>query len=697
MSVPTRKLTLEVAVVLTLLMLCYIRASQAFPFYYAWDMDWTTTLDALVIQSGDLPDHVNHTAFGMYLLLAWSHRLASALGHVSFLDLSDVAAAGNPLVGVAELADFFRAHTPVVLVTIVLAQLAGLAGVARLATGGERGARAVVASRPFLLLVLLLLGVQESAFYHAPLIRSELYSLLFWCLSFAAGVAALRARSRRTSALRFGLCGLLLALSWSTKLQSLLLVGWLVLLLVALRELGWSRSPIVGLEPARGRARFVPGLCLFAPAALLVQSAARFEVPQGMATFVESYPPNSAALLVLTAFAAPFLLAAVHRRSPALEALLAGALVAALLHLLVYADPRTGWSYLLVDTKMLLFRTNYQSLSLLDPIRLSRRLVAEWAGAPALFAVHGCVLALALRVPRTGRARALLVLLEFGLLCHIGLATRDIMRDAIWVRLPLVLWTLVLALSLLARPRAKPARLAGVLLLLALALLSQARQVVLLPSRLDTHLIEYNWTVWRWAQGVYSGEHRRYNALIAEKVDPAAPARWLQVAAAQARDWAQARRDLGHALVNQEESFRDVTSAAEGFALPHGAERLVAVSSDLRGGLIVRPSVWTPTGPRMDGPSVRALRQDPEARPVALTSPPAAPRLALLGRPDLDVVLFLPAGAPTPPGWTAGPEQLDVATAAGLARFNAFRADLYGEVETSLLRGGAFVLVKRRF
>lgn len=691
--------SLPFAVVLLLLTLGYFRVSQAYPFYYAWDMDWTTTLDALLLQSGELPHHVNHTGFGMYLVLAWTHRLASALGHVSLRDMSDLAGPGNPLVGIAELADFFRAHTPLVLAAVALAQVVALSWIARLATAGDAARASVVRAAPFLLLVLLLVGVQDSAVYHAAFIRTEVYSLLFWSLALAAGVAALRARSRRTGALRFGLCGLLLALSWTTKLQSLLLVGWLLLLLLLLRELRGARSPVVRVEPAAGPGRFVPGLCLFAAVGLLVGGAAAFDVPRGLSTFVESYRMNSAAVLLLAAYLTPLLLAFSGRRLPALDALLAGALVVGPLHLLIYAAPRTGWTYLLVDAKLLLFRTNYQSLALVDPVRLALRLVDEVARAPGLFVVHGCLLVLALRARRARRLRALLLLVEVGLLCHIGLATRDHLRDILWTRLPLVLWTIVLSISLLASARASRGRVAGVLSLLVLALLAQALGVVRLTSRLDAHLLTYNWSVGRWFEGVYDGRHRDYTALVEERVDRTDVARWARAASTQARDWAQARRDLEHALANHEGSLRDITCAEVGFRLPHDTARLEAVPDDLRGGLLFRPPAWAPTTRLFHERSFQATtRTSPEAQATPRTPPPTEPpRLALLGRPDLDVVLFLPAGAQAPAGWAAGPEQVEVATASGPARYDAFRPDLYGEVEVTRLAGGAFVLIKRRF
>lgn len=676
---PSRRgLGLETIIGVALLALLYAHIRQQVPFFHAWDMDWTTALDVLVIQSGGLPDHVNHPGFAMYLLLTWSHRAAFALDQVSFLDLEDVRQAGNPIVGAAELTEYLRAHSPLVLVVLVLAQVFALAGVARMAgVRGDALRGSWARSGLFPLLVLLLVGVQEGVLFHAGLIRSEVYAVLFWCLALVAGVAALRARTRRTSALRFGLCGLFLAVSWTTKLQGLLLIAWLLLLLLVLRELGWSRSPILALEPARGRFRLLPGVALLAPAVLLILGASRAVAQPGMATFVESYSANSAALLLLAAFSAPLVLASFQRRLPALDALLAGALGAALLHLLIYADLRTGLDYLLLDAKMLLFRTNYQSLDRLDPLRALTRLAEEAAAAPGAFVVHGCLLALAVRGLRSRRLEGWVLLAELGLLCHIGLATRSTANDAIWSRLPLGVWTVILAITVLARPRSTPTRVAGVFGLLALALLAQAREA-LAPAPPNVRALEYNWQVERWLEGVYS-DGDGYAQLIAVKADPADRDEWGRVAAALARDWAQTNRDLRHTLFNQPgASLRDLTTAHEGFVLPHDdGARLVAVPTALRGGFLVRPAAWTPR---------------------VLADGVLPPSVAVVGRPDLEVVLFLPAGAPAPPvWWVAGPEHIDVATPSGVARFDAFRAGLYGEVDVSRLGGGAFVLVKRRF
>lgn len=679
---------LALAALACLLLLAYGQVNRAYPFYYLWDMDWTTTLDLLLIRSGQLPDHVNHTGFGMYLVLSWSHAVAHALGQVSLLDLSDVHAAGNPLLGAAELTDFVRAHTPFVLVMSVLAQLAVVRGVARLAR--PRVGPEVTVSAWFAALVLLVLGMQDGLFYHATVVRTELYSLLFWSLGAWAAVAALRARSRRTSGLRFSLCGALLALSWSTKLQSLILIGWLLIACALVRELGWARSPLVRLEPAAtGRGRLASGLVLFAAFALVAAAAKAAVVPPGVATFTEGYRFNSAALLALVAYALPLLLAITGRRLVALEALLGGGLAAFGLHFLVYASPLAGWVYLLVDTKMLLFRTTYQNLDRLDVLVVLERLTTELRDAPATYVVHAGVFALALRATRHPRCRALLLLTELVLLLHIALATRTILRDVIWCRLPVVLWSIALCTALLARRRSPPWGVMGLLLLL---LAAQVGQTWRLPAQVRTLYVDYGWRVDYWATFVYSGGQRRYAALVAPKIDPLDGGRWLEAAAGHARAWAQAKGDLRHVLVGHAADLRDVTTAREGFVLPRNdAARLTAVPPHLRGGLIVRPASSRPTVVDLGGAS---------AREFGATAGRADAREALgvLGRPDLDVVLFLPADTATPAGWVEGPEAIEVTGPTGPHRFRAHRPrERYGEVDPSRFDGGAFVLVKPRF
>ncbi len=86
----------------------YLWISQRYPFYFIWDMDLTTAIDTVLINSGLLPDHILHPGFGMYLALASSAKLAHHFAGLSILNLGDIASSLNPLVGMAELTDFIK-------------------------------------------------------------------------------------------------------------------------------------------------------------------------------------------------------------------------------------------------------------------------------------------------------------------------------------------------------------------------------------------------------------------------------------------------------------------------------------------------------------------------------------------------------------------------------------------------------------
>src|SRR6516162_6405961 len=98
----------------TITLIFFLIRSIRYPFYFIFDMDHTTMLDMLLINSGRLPDHLNHTALGMYVFMRLTSSVASALGVLTTFRLEDVGAALNPLLPVAELTTFLRLHSPFV-------------------------------------------------------------------------------------------------------------------------------------------------------------------------------------------------------------------------------------------------------------------------------------------------------------------------------------------------------------------------------------------------------------------------------------------------------------------------------------------------------------------------------------------------------------------------------------------------------
>src|SRR5215213_10476659 len=80
----------------------FVWVSERYPFYFIWDMDHSAALDLLLINNGLLPDHINHTGLGMYLLTRLTSLVSWSIGTLSTLRFDNVAAALNPLLPIAE-------------------------------------------------------------------------------------------------------------------------------------------------------------------------------------------------------------------------------------------------------------------------------------------------------------------------------------------------------------------------------------------------------------------------------------------------------------------------------------------------------------------------------------------------------------------------------------------------------------------
>ena len=98
-ALPGRALVTWVVVALLVagLVSLYQQASRKYPYYFIWDMDLSTAIDTALINSGRTPDHINHTAFGMYLVSKHATWWGKQLGLLSVADLDDVFGSLNPV------------------------------------------------------------------------------------------------------------------------------------------------------------------------------------------------------------------------------------------------------------------------------------------------------------------------------------------------------------------------------------------------------------------------------------------------------------------------------------------------------------------------------------------------------------------------------------------------------------------------
>lgn len=625
-----------------LLAMAYFAVSRSYPYYFLWDMDLVVGLDSLLIGGGLLPDHIHHTGFGMYLLLSWLHRGAYAWGLVSVLDLGQMAQALNPLAVLAELIDFLRRLSP----------LAGL-GLVLLLWSSLR-----VMFRPGLVLGLLSLGVLgllPALIYQAALIRTELYSLLFWAGAVLALVLAARSGNGRRPAW-LAAAGLLLALALLTKVQAAFYVAAAPLLYL-LAGFARGEEP-TALLPAPSRRAAILALVLalanLAAFAGLLWRAYPLPIPEGIGAFMFRFEigltkralAGLALLAGLVLYQAWGLLAS-RRDSRCLAAanglswLLAGFLAAFALHFFVLDDPALAWRYLLLDFKMTFLREGFR-LGLLS----LRWDLLSYAWLTVLVHLAALGLLAWANAQRQSQAlrRVLVTALLLSALAFAGMlfADRFILRDLIWVQTLLDLLTLAYLLSaarFMAFRRAWPlaaGALAGVLLLGGLL------GSLDMPARIDANLSKYGWSPPRYFYGVFGANQRRFDQIMRERYGGRdLPASWaFSQLGAQAYRHAEIRRLWGFVLRNLEPDLKRVGAVLAGQPVWVGRPgwRITAAPPELARSLLLDTSGLRPSS---HGFLRRKLIQEHSEYLDKAAPAPLRPSLAVLPRGDLQVYVFV--------------------------------------------------------
>ncbi|MCB2227437.1 MAG: glycosyltransferase family 39 protein [Desulfarculaceae bacterium] len=630
---------LGAGVIAAALVLAYWFLSVAYPYYYIWDMDLICAQDTLLINSGLLPDHVHHTGFGMYLILAWATRLGAALGLVSAMDLPQLIASLNPLAPLAELTDYLRRLSPLAGLGLVLLLWSALRNMLRPGALGS-------------LIALAALGLMPGLMYQVAIVRTEAYSMFFWSGAVLALVLAARAGAWGR-ALGVGLAGVLLGLCLLTKMQAGLYVAAAPLFYVMSAALK-PGGPKPSLRPGGGPLLAL-GLALAALAAtiLLVALALPLPVAPGVGAFMSHYQVAVSGRVILlmagmALLAGALLWSLVRRRqaawldAAALLSWLAFGFVAGLgLHFALYADPATAWHYLLLDFKMAFLRVGFGFEGLWPRLQL---LAFCW---PTVFAQLASLALLAWAARRRLYPSLSFFALALGaaaLLAYASILTTDrfILRDLLWAELLLGLLALA-ALLALARFQAfsLPWRWGALALagLLALANLGGALHTT---ARLDANYNLYGWSTQRFFHGVYSHNQRRFYDIFR--------AAYPGQSEAQVADGPLGAQALNHARISRELAFvfptLPLNLRSAGAALPgrplwiaRPKWHLASVSPQLCGALLVDASAAPPSSKGFLQPAL--VRDHSEELDKSAPAPPIA-SLAVLPRPGLEVYLFLP-------------------------------------------------------
>lgn len=642
----TRWHAIGAATIIGLSLAFALSVSRALPYYFLWDMDLTASIDTLVLNGGRIPVHINHPGFGLNLVQALTQRVAHATGHLSLLELTDLARSLDPLAAMAEYTEFVRRHSPFIAVAIVVVLWGALRELLRPGPWADLG-------------MLALLATQDGLFYQAGLVRTETYAILFWSIAVFLIVRACRGplNGRRTVAFVFA--GVFLGLAFLTKLQ---VIFYLVAApLLALRAAASSEGLV---EPFAARTkREAYGSAASGLLALILFGAlllyAHF-VPGPFylehQIFTQEIRFSAFGLATLALYVAvPFLLVLLLVRekwtSPSFAflrmsaLLLLGFVLAFALHLAPYGWSSTGLRYMAYDAKMLFFRSGFRAGA--AGIGRLEELWWQVRWDPALVALLVLFLLASVREAwrtRDDRPRAAVGLVHLGLtslaLLNAAVASRFVLRDLVWTQVLALVVVLIATFDFFRRWTPGRVVAIGLLAVVMVGQLAHGRDVI---QRLEANYNLYGFDEDRWFKGVYVGDHFRYGAIM-KSAYGAEDSPLREVARRTARRFDESRRAVDYVLREPGIDQRRIGVLSEGSPIwvDDLSSRVTALPEDLREAIVIDPTSATGGGIRFDPPLVR---RHSEAR-EKLRGYGAPGSLSLMPRPDLRVFLFYAAESP---------------------------------------------------
>jgi len=669
---------------------------QSYPFYFIWDMDAIVVQDTILLNSGYPPDQILHPGVGMYLVLANSGRGAKRAGIVSTTTLEDLGGALSPLNGVAELTDYLRSHSPVIAMAIIFL---GWATVVRLTRAPPLPG----------FLVLIVLGCRPSLFYHSTMVRSELYAVVLWCIAMAVIAVLWHRRSGRWHGALLALSGLLLGLSFLTKVQIVLHVATACLLALAAR---WSTGPRLAEPQIVPETRTRSGAAV-AGAALLVMLvlsvlAWKTEIPANVPTWTDTFsmtPQLAGALVALAGLVVVQLLpgkAKLRTAASDLSMIAAGGVAAIFLTLAATPNLATGWVYLLRVFKMVFLRQpGGEAIFARSPAGLIE-IVAARPLVFAAFAVVCGVLVVLLHRRKAGSGHIVLcaALCAFAL-AEVVLTVRPIQRDMLWIDTLMV--PVILAVALVAARRLLLVGRAALLLaVFALLFVDGAVGSSKVVRDLDALYADYGWRPTYWLLAAYPGEQTRFEEILIGAYGPLEDRTqrwWLPPAViSRAVHHKLTRRTASAVVPSRDINHRHIGILWEGLpAWTDRAElRITTVPEAMRGAVTIdcaaAPDMRRGFRPAGDPPAEWIRSSPPDE--------PAAGAVALLPRSDLSVHLFVSEGDYLSTirriGATKLPDPLRIVVSDGTVNHVLYGVALssYHTLETNALRGPYLVVVE---
>ncbi|MHC4070107.1 MAG: hypothetical protein ACYS18_07185 [Planctomycetota bacterium] len=633
--------------VIVLLLGGYILICCQYPYYFIWDMDHITCLDTVLIQSELLPDQIGHPSFGMYLLLFCTEKIAHLSGVVSILDLEGLSASLNPLAAMAELTDFVRLNSPFLSV--------GIAFLLCMAMHVIFGM-----SRWYLVFFLVFLGVQESLAYHSSMVRSELYSVFYWCGAVLMTAVAAKATGTAKRYVSLLVVGILLGLCLLTKVQSLFYLAVVPVLFMLAFYIFQDERTRRHADITRRGSFWVLALSLFNAAAFLILGIASYStpIPRGVPTWAAAFRITPVAtlffLVLLLLFLCQFYLCVTNKVSSDAFRLFSffsvmgtGFILSFAFYFFLYSDATLSLQYMLLNFKIVFLRVFPQSsLGIAEPSVYVSNLLLYVCYNPMPFIVHVVLILLLVfgclrRFVRITKGQLTLCLVVTVLaFVNVVVMTRYKLKDIIWEEMLLNflnLFYFAVLVSRASRYRLALARVGGGLLMMLF--LANCVHVYNTPDRIDANYNQYGWNANKFLGSVYGRNHRKYSAIMREKYNNTT----AEVARTKAIDHRRIRRTVDFVFKNQAITHRNIGIVFEGFSAWSAdlGYKITKVPPPLKGAILVdNASVGLKSRTFFKEEYVRERSQYMDK----FKKSSSAAQISVLTRPDLKVFLFVDAG-----------------------------------------------------
>lgn len=630
------------------LLLSFISLSRDFPYYFTWDMDLVTCLDTVFIHSDRLPQHLNHPSFGMYLMMFFTEQLGHWSGSISVLSLDELSRALNPLAAMAELTTFLRMHSPFLAVGLILFLWFSLCSFFDL-SGWLR------------LLLLGILGMQESLVYHVTMIRSEFYSVFYWSAAVALLSLGLRVRTSGAKAACMLVGGMAAGLCLLTKLQGmpyLLALGPILILQVSVFGHGRDSGDTVRRQEG---ARVAQILSLFNIAAFLALAALSYNVVSDSkdtvysALHYRSFITPSGPLL-LTIFVVLLVMQRVLSTKKLTSSIAfqlswyftlisAGFILSFAFHFLLYGEFDLSWRLLLYDFKVVFFRGKYwETTRFLDRVQYYG-VYLKYNAVPFLVLI-GLNILLALGSTRrwlalTRKQLLLCCVLTAFVLANIVISTRPILRDNLWREILMNYVSLLFFVVIVSKSvRRRKLLISLGTTALAVLLVTNVRGALEMPYRIDDNWNLYGWKSAPWVDGyAETDDVSHYVQIMNERYGDDDT---IRAATLQARRHQSVRRTADFVFQNQDVTHRNIGMVREKMPVWVGREdyRIVKAPLVLRDAILV-DNVGLPL--KRNRFRVKKEKESSKLNEYMKITVPleTSGAIAVLPRSDLEVLVFV--------------------------------------------------------